>query len=98
MQWKVPADYAIPIYVGDWSIPGVAHIRNFVLTPHGDYTGLSGNNLWSVGADFTAELTKLILPFNSSLGVSVNYLGGTFYARTGQERRWSVELIFGMDF
>ena len=98
MQWKVTADYAIPIYVGDWYIPGIAHIRNFVLTPHADYTGLSGTNLWSIGADFTAELTKLILPFNSSLGVSVNYLGGTFYANTGQERPWSVELIFGMDF
>ena len=98
MQWKVTADYAIPIYVGDWYIPGVAHIRNFVLTPHGDYMGLSGGNLWSAGADFTAELSKLILPFNSSLGVSFSYLGGTFYANTGQERPWSVELIFGMDF
>jgi hypothetical protein len=98
MQWKVTADYAIPIYVGDWYIPGIAHIRNFVLTPHADYTGLSGTNLWSVGADFTAELTKLILPFNSSLGVSVNYLSGPFYPQTEQDRRWSVELIFGMDF
>ena len=98
LQWKVTADYAIPIYVGDWYIPGIAHIRNFVLTPHGDYVGLSGGNLWSAGADFTAELTKLILPFNSSLGVSVNYLGGTFYPHTDQSRRWSAELIFGMDF
>ena len=97
-QFKLTADYAIPIYVGDWYIPGVAHIRNFVLTPHGDYMGLSGGNLWSAGADFTAELSKLILPFNSSLGVSFSYLGGTFYANTGQERPWSVELIFGMDF
>lgn len=98
LQWKVTADYAIPIYVGDWYIPGIAHIRNFVLTPHGDYVGLSGGNLWSAGADFTAELSKLILPFNSSLGVSVNYLGGTFYGQTEQERRWSAELIFSMDF
>jgi hypothetical protein len=97
-QFKLTADYAIPIYVGDWYIPGVAHIRNFVLTPHGDYMGLSGGNLWSAGADLTAELSKLILPFNSSLGVSFSYLGGTFYANTGQERPWSVELIFGMDF
>ena len=97
-QFKLTADYAIPIYVGDWYIPGVAHIRNFVLTPHGDYMGLSGGNLWSAGADLTAELSKLILPFNSSLGVSFSYLGGSFYANTGQERPWSVELIFGMDF
>ncbi len=34
----------------------------------------------------------------SALGVSFSYLGGTFYANTGQERPWSVELIFGMDF
>ena len=59
-QWKLTADYAIPVYVGDISIPGIAYIRNFVLTPHGDFTGFPGGNLWSAGADFTAELSKLI--------------------------------------
>ena len=100
LQWRVTADYAIPIYVGDISIPGIAYIKNFVLTPHGDFSGLDGirNNLWSAGADLTAEMAKLILPFDTSLGVSFSYLGGSWYQNTGQEKPWSVELIFNMDF
>lgn len=97
-QWKLTADYAIPIYVGDINIPGIAYIKNFVLTPHGDFTGFSGGNLWSAGADFTAEMAKLILPFDASLGVSLSYLGGSWYKNTDQEKPWSVELILGMDF
>ena len=99
LQWRVTADYAIPIYVGDINIPGIAYITHFVLTPHADYTGLSaGSNLWSAGADLTAELAKLILPFDSSIGVSFSYLGGSWYKNTGQEKPWSVEMIFSMDF
>lgn len=97
-QWKITADYAIPIYVGDISIPGIAYIKNFVLTPHGDYAGMSMGNLWSVGADLAASLAKLILPFDSSLGVSFSWLGGSWYKSSGQERSWSVELILGMEF
>lgn len=95
-QWKVTADYAIPIYVGDISIPGIAYIKNFELVPHGDYTGFKGGNLWSVGADLTASMAKLILPFDSSLGVSFSWLGGSWYKNSGQERPWSLELIFSM--
>jgi hypothetical protein len=97
-QFKLTADYAIPIYVGDINIPGIAYIKNFVLTPHGDFTGFSDGNLWSAGADFTAEMAKLILPFDASLGVSLSYLGGSWYKNMDQEKPWSVELILGMDF
>lgn len=97
-QWRVTADYAIPVFVGDLSIPGVAYITHFLLTPHGDYTGFSGGNLWSAGADLTAQLAKLILPFDASLGVSFSWLGGSWYVNTGQEKPWSVSLILGMDF
>ena len=98
LQWKVTADYTIPIYVGDINIAGLAYIKNFVLTPHGDYTGLSNGNLWSIGADLTAEMAKLVLPFGTSLGVSFSWLGGSWYKYTDQEKPWSVELILGMDF
>ena len=97
-QWKLTADYAIPIYVGDINIPGVAYIKNFVLTPHGDFTGFQNGHLWSAGADFTANLAKLILPFDASLGVSFSYLGGSWYKYMDQDKPWSVELILGMDF
>ena len=99
-QWRVTADYAIPIYVGDISIPAVAYIRNFLLTPHADFTGLPhGYNLWSAGADLSASLARLFfLPFDASVGVSFNYLGGTLYEYTRQARTYSFSLIFGVDF
>lgn len=99
-QWRVTADYAIPIYVGDLSIPAVAYIKNFLLTPHADFTGLPGKyNLWSAGADFSASLARLfVLPFDASIGVSASYLGGTLYEHTGQDKPWAVSLIFGVDF
>jgi len=99
-QWRVTADYAIPIYVGDISIPAVAYIRNFLLTPHADYTGLPAKyNLWSVGADLSASLARLfVLPFDASVGVSCSYLGGSLYEHTGTEKPWAVSLIFGVDF
>ena len=99
-QWRATADYAIPIYVGDINIPAIAYIRNFLLTPHADYTGLPGGyNLWSAGADFSASLARLLfLPFDASLGVSFNYLGGTLYPYTWQEKPYSVSLVFSVDF
>ena len=99
-QWRASADYAIPIYVGDISIPAVAYIKNFLLTPHADYTGLpNGYNLWSVGADLSASLARLFfLPFDASVGVSFNYLGGTLYPFTWQKKPYDVSLIFSVDF
>lgn len=99
-QWRATADYAIPIYVGDISIPAIAYIKNFLLTPHADYTGLPhGYNLWSAGADLSASLARLFfLPFDASVGVSFNYLGGTLYPLTWQEKPYSFSLIFSVDF
>lgn len=99
-QWRATADYAIPIYVGDISIPALAYIRNFLLVPHADYTGLPYSyNLWSVGADLSASLSRLLfLPFDASIGVSFNYLGGTLYPYTRQTKPYSFSLIFGVDF
>ena len=99
-QWRVTLDYGIPIYVGDISIPAVAYIKNFLLTPHADYMGVpGGHNLWSAGADISASLARLLfLPFDASIGVSVSYLGGSLYPHTGQGKPWDVSLIFGVDF
>ena len=100
LQWKLTADYAVPIYVGDISIPGLAYITHVVLTPHADFTGFGsgGDNLWSAGADLTASLAKLLLPYSSSLGVSFSWLGGSWYSSSRQDRPWSVSLIYNMDF
>ena len=99
LQWKATADYAIPLYFGDLAVPGFFYIRNFQLTPHGDITGLGGQNyLWSAGADLTAKFNQiLIFNFDINLGVSFNYLGGSWYKSSGQEKPWSVEMIFSVD-
>lgn len=97
-QWKVTADYAIPIYMGDLNLLPVTYIRNFLLTPHADFSGLgAGRNLWSAGADFTAEIGALLFSFNGSVGVSFSYLGGSWYEASGQEKPYQVDLIFKMD-
>jgi len=97
-QYRVTADYAIPIYVGDLSLGFFTYIKNFLLTPHFDYTGFQGGNLWSAGADLTAKLAHLLrLPFGGSVGVSFSYLGGSWYSQVAEGKPFSVSMIFGFD-
>lgn len=97
-QWKVTADYAIPIYVGDLNLMPITYIQHFLLTPHADFSGLgAGRNLWSAGADLTAKFAALVFSFKGSVGVSFSYLGGSWYAESGQEKPYHVGLIFKMD-
>lgn len=99
-QFKITADYAIPIYVPEWSIPGLAYIKNFLLTPHADYMTVGqGYFLYSAGADFSASLARLfVLPFDSSIGVSFSYLGGSLYEHLEESKPYHVGLIFSVDF
>ncbi len=98
-QLNVSASYAIPVFTGDIALPPVLYIRNFLLLPKADFTLLPGNdNLWSAGADITAELGKFIVPFDCSLGVSISYLGGTAFDAVGQKDRWSIGMIMSYDF
>ena len=98
-QFKATVDYAIPIYVGDIALPPIAYIRNFLVVPHADFSYFGqSSNLWSAGADITAEFGKLIAPFDGSIGVSVSYLGGSIFDKIEQPRRWSVGLIMSYDF
>lgn len=98
-QLNASASYAVPVYVGDIALPPILYIRNFLVVPNFDITLLPGNgNLWSTGADITAEMGKFIVPFDCSLGVSVSYLGGSAFEAVGQQSRWSVGLIMSYDF
>lgn len=98
-QWKLTADYAIPVYVGEIFVPRFLYIKNFLLSPHGDFTGLGGsNNLWSAGMDISASFNQILFfSFKITLGVSVDYMGGSWFAGTGQDSPWSVGLIFNWD-
>ena len=98
-QWRVTADYAIPFYVGDLSVPALGYIRNFLVTPHGDFTGLGKKDfLWSAGVDLVANMGELFfLSTNINLGVSFSWLGGNVYNETEQVKPYSVSLILSFD-
>ena len=73
-QMKAGADYAIPVYVGDIDLFGLAYIRNFLLVPHADAAIYSGGLLASGGIDITAEMPTILglLPFDCSIGVGLD--------------------------
>lgn len=98
-QFNATASYAIPVFVGDIALPPIAYVRNFLIVPNANFTLLPGqDNLWSIGADITAEMGKLVVPFDCSLGVSISYLGGNAFEKVGQKDRWSFGLIMSYDF
>ena len=93
-QFKLTADYAIPIYVGDISLFSPAfYVKNFLLIPHVDWATFGGvrkiegketkyvsSGLVSAGADFTVELGNFLwAPFPCSVGVSASWLGGPYF-------------------
>ena len=100
-QWRVTADYAIPLYFGDLSVPALGYIRNFILTPHGDFMGVNGGRdfLWSAGADLAANMGQVFfLSVSTTLGVSFSWLGGNLYEDVNQKKHYSVSLILSFDF
>lgn len=99
-QLRLTTDYAIPVFVGDLSIPFIGYIRNFVVAPHYDFSYFGDkDNLWSAGADVYADMGKVaFLTMDANIGVSFEYLGGNVFADTGQDRHWAVSLIFNVDF
>ncbi len=97
-QWRMTADYAVPIYVGDLALGRFAYIKNFLLTPHFDYSGLGKGNLWSAGADLTAELAHLLfINFDCSVGVSFSWLGGSLLGQTAVQKPYHIGMIFSFD-
>ena len=87
-QLRLTADYAIPFWLGDISaLSPLAYIKNFVFTPHADYTffkygnGLTGTGgLCSFGADLTVSLANLLwFPFDCEVGLTYNYNCGRSY-------------------
>ena len=85
-RWRVTADYAIPFADVDWSfLSPVAYIKNFELTPFFDWSyqtfcwdhelhynpgAVTGENLFSVGADLTVNLGNFFwIPYDTQIGI-----------------------------
>jgi hypothetical protein len=61
--------------------------------------GNAGNQLWSAGADLAAHLSRIFFfAFDTTVGVSFSWLGGSLYDFTQQEKPYSVSLILKTDF
>ena len=99
-QWRITADYAMPFCIrGDISLMPIFYIRNFVLTPHFDYTGFSEGNLWSAGIDIAANMGYVIaFAFDATIGLSFSYLGGTWFGNTGLRLPFNIGPVFEVDF
>ena len=97
-HWRTTLDYAIPIYLGDISVPALGYIRQFLLTPHADFLGLGKDFLWSAGADLVADMGQILfLSTDIKLGVSFSWLGGNIYSQTEQRKPYSVSMILSFD-
>lgn len=85
-RWRVTADYAIPFADVDWSfLSPVAYVKSFELTPFFDWSyqtfswnhelhynpgAVTGENLFSVGADLTVRLGNFFwLPYDTRIGI-----------------------------
>lgn len=86
-QTKFTADYAIPIWVGDFrGLSPLAYLRNIIIKPHADITfagltdGIGRGNLWSIGSEFDFKLGNLLwFPYETTIGLTYSYNGGSFY-------------------
>ncbi len=78
---KVSADYAIPIYIGDWSIGGnFFTVKRLSLNPHFDCTFFSGQNLWSAGTELNLDLHSILtLEWPCTIGVTFSWNGGSAF-------------------
>lgn len=101
------ADYAIPIWSGDWNWSYFAYVNRFVLTPHFDYClfhnkGQKMGDLYSAGFDFNLEFTTLAwISAPITVGVRVDYNGGNnFTSLVGNTARshWNFTPLFSISF
>ena len=85
---RISLDYAMPVLPMDFSIGNIFYFRNFEVVPFADITllqpatgvNMTGNQLWSAGADIAVNIQRLILiSSNFSIGVRVAYSGGSAF-------------------
>lgn len=105
--FKVTADYAIPIYVGEWPIfDSFIYVKRMVLTPHFDCSFFKGFSLYSAGLSLALDLQTLVwIEWPCSIGVTASVNGspdGSFEAVRNASglnlSRWFVGPVFNVSF
>ena len=101
--FKVTADYAIPVYIGDVTLCGnLLAIKRLVLYPHYDHTFIGKKNLWSAGLDLTADLHAIAtIEWPCSVGISFSWNGGSAWDSLPKEismKKWFLGPVFNVSF
>ena len=101
--FKITADYAIPIFIGDVTIGGnILAIKRLVLYPHYDHTFIGKNGLWSAGIDVTADLQAIAtIEWPCSVGLSFCWNGGSAWDSIPNEismKKWFLGPVFNVSF
>lgn len=95
-------DYAMPVYLGDISIPGILYLKRAVATPFFDISFDHGQtraqNCFSAGADITFEVNIFNLPYSFSIGTRLAYNGGSALATLPGAGRFYSGLLFSASF
>ncbi len=99
---KATVDYSIPIFVGDMSFLGpVMYMKNLLVSPHFDFMGMRGGNLFSAGATVSVAFSNLLwFPFGGEIGVQAGYNGGSLLKGPLSglgAKHYYVEAVFHMD-
>ncbi len=101
------ADYAIPVWSGDWAWGNFAYVKRFIFTPHFDYMLYEQSDAWgklySAGLDFSLDFTRFFwISANFQIGVRADYNGGDSFQSLvyGEESgsHWSFSPIFSLSF
>ncbi len=101
--FKITADYAIPIFIGDVTVCGnLLAIKRLVLYPHYDYTFIGKQGLWSAGMDVTADLQAIAtIEWPCSVGLSFSWNGGSAWDSIPNEismKKWFLGPVFNVSF
>lgn len=104
---RFTVDYAMPIIPIEWSgLKSIAYLRNLELIPYFDFSlysdGSRMGSLYSAGADFILRLGNFaMLPYDTRVGLSFNYLGGSFFNSLhdmgAENKPFSLSLVFSVD-
>ena len=103
--FKVTADYAIPIYIGDVTIGGnMLAIKRLVAYPHFDYMFITPKTgLWSAGLDLTADLHSIAtIEWPCSVGLTFSWNGGNIRSELSYNgitmKKWFLGPVFNVSF
>ena len=102
-SYKLTAEYAMPVYLGDFNITSGFYVKRAIITPHFDFTFFQGGSLYSAGVSAAVEFGRFFwVGTPIRIGVTYSYNGGSafnLFSDTGTSPgHHTVGPVFSMDF